>query len=422
MLGSRISATAFPVLVLHLNNSPFIAGLVTCAAIMPGMLAYVPAGILVDRWDPWRVMLATEFMRGAAVAAMVTSILIFNGSVSIYLLLSIMVAEEILGIFWMLADRRLMSKLMDPDKIVDGQSSVEVRSHVAVLAGRPLGPFLFSLKQYLPFLADAASFAVSVAVLILLGRRRAPMAPAQERQTWRESGEGFTWLKRDRRTGIAMALMSLATLIAQALIMVFLAEAHDNQLSTAAIGAVLAASGVGGAIGAAVARKLPGWIRGHSLRIQLWAWSLALALLAVTGVRSSWCITIVMLILGLTGSISNIEFGSYLIVKAGDKLARVTSIGQVMVIGACAIGPFLGGSAIQWLGARGADTLFLCLVVMAAAIASRLPRISFAETGDGTEGFASASAGSCPVAEQGGAQPQSGPSVQDTSAYSAELS
>ncbi len=105
-------------------------------------------------------------------------------------------------------------------------------------------------------------------------------------------------------------------------------------------------------------------------------------MLAVVGLRFSWCIAIVMLILGITGSISNIEFGAYLVVKAGDKLARVTSIGQVMVIGACGIGPFLGGSAIQGLGVRGAAILFLFLVLIGAAVAFQIPRMSVEDLAD----------------------------------------
>ena len=70
-------------------------------------------------------------------------------------------------------------------------------------------------------------------------------------------------------------------------------------------------------------------------------------------------------------------------IVVGDKLARVTSIGQVMVIGACAIGPFLGGSAIQGMGVRGAAIAFsfLCLVLMGVAVKFRVPGISARMTG-----------------------------------------
>jgi MFS family permease len=418
MLGSRISTIAFPVLVLHLNKSPFMAGLVTCAAVIPSMLVYLPAGALVDWWNPWRVMLVSEIIRGVAVASVVSLLLVSRGHVNIYLLIFFMVAEEILEIFWILADRRLMSQLLERRKIAAAQASVEARSHATVLVGRPLGPWLFAVNELFPFLADAISFAFSVGFLALVWGRRAPLKPAQKRHVWREIAEGFRWLKQNWSAGIMMGIMSFTTLIAQALIMMFLAEAHEGQLSTVAIGVVLGASGAGGAIGPAVARKLPGWIKRYWLQIQLCAWSVALALLAATGVRFSWCIAIVMLILGLTGSISNIEFGSYLVLKAGDKLARVTSIGQIMGIGACAIGPFLGGSAIQGLGVQGAVILFLCLVLMGAAVAFRVPRITGEDARDGVAGPVPAPGDSCTEASQVDGQSPSSLAAPDTSGHS----
>ncbi len=265
MLGSRISTVAFPMLVLDLNHSPFIAGSVTCAVVLPSMLVYLPAGALVDAWNPWRVMLVTEIIRGFVVAFVITLLLVTHGHVNIYVLMGFMVAEEILEIFWMLADRQLMSQVAQrKKKLASGQASIEVRSHTAVLAGRPIGPWLFAMSRLYPFIADAVSFLFSVIFLVLVAGRdlsEAPVRVHRKRRLWREIADGFGWLKENWGAGIAMGLMSFTTLIAQALIMMFLAEAHDKQLSTAAVGVVLAASGAGGAIGAAVARKSPGWIK-----------------------------------------------------------------------------------------------------------------------------------------------------------------
>ena len=385
MLGSRISTVAFPMLVLDLNNSPFIAGLVTCGVVLPSMLMYLPAGALVDAWNPWRVMLISEITRGFVVAAVVSLLVMSHGHANIYLLLFFMITEEILEIFWMLADRRLMSHLMELERkrIDTGQASIEARSHTTVLAGRPIGPWLFAMNELYPFLADALSFVFSVVFLFLVGGRRVPKVPPRKRDLWGEIADGFGWLRENAGAGIVMGLMSFTTLVAQALIIMFLAQAHDRRLSTAAIGVVLAASGAGGAIGVAVGRKSPRWLKQYWLQIQLCVWSVALALLAIAGTHFFWCIAVVMLILGITGSISNIEFGAYLVRKAGDKLARVTSIGQVMVIGACGIGPFIGGTAIQWMSVRGSACFFLCLVLLGAALAFRMPRISAETAVDG---------------------------------------
>jgi hypothetical protein len=253
-----------------------------------------------------------------------------------------------------------------------------------VLAGRPIGPFLFTLTPFLPFLADAASFVVSIWTLLLLREPKArlkhlrikhPLKPG--RRLLDEIGEGFRWLSRNWHASLTMLLMSFTTLIAQALIMMILAEAHDKRLSTIAIGGVLAASGAGGTIGSVVAGRLPGWLTKFWLQIQLCAWSLALGLLALSGVRLAWCIAAVMLFLGLTGSIGNIEFGAYLVRNVDDgMLGRIVSIGQVMTIGAFGLGPCLGGGAIQKFGIQVAVELFFILVLLIAIVSLSMPWIS----------------------------------------------
>jgi MFS family permease len=118
-----------------------------------------------------------------------------------------------------------------------------------------------------------------------------------------------------------------------------------------------------------VAGRLPARMKKHWLHIQLCAWSGALALLAFAGVRLFVYIAIAMLVLGLTGAVGNIEFGSYLVRNAkDDMLGRVTSIGQVTAIAAVGLGPLLGGAAISAFGLRAAISL-LCYLVAAGALA-----------------------------------------------------
>src|SRR6185437_4502680 len=135
MLGSRISTVAFPMLVLNLYNSPFFTGLVAFAAIAPSMIAYMPAGVLVDRWNPRRVMLFSELLRGLTVCSVVIALIAFAGRVNIWFLILAMVAEEILEIFSVLAERRYLSGLMEREKIASRQAYIEVRAHAVVLAG-----------------------------------------------------------------------------------------------------------------------------------------------------------------------------------------------------------------------------------------------------------------------------------------------
>jgi len=377
MLGTRISTVAFPMLVMHLDNSPLITGLVAFAAIAPSMLIYVPAGVLVDRWNPRRVMLCSELMRGLTVATVVIALVVFRFHVNIYFLVLAMVAEEILEIFSTLADRRYLNRVIERDKILSRQASVEARTHATVLAGRPVGPFLFSLAPVLPFLADAVSFVASVTSLLLLRRVDEPQGETRRlvpRQVIGDIGQGFRWLKRDRRAWVTVSLMAVTTMVAQALILMFLVEAHSKQLSTIAIGVVLAASGVGGAVGSFCSRIVPSEMRSVWLPIQMVAWSVALAFLALAGGQSTYFSAVAMFILGLTGAIGNVEFGTYLVRNvADDMIAKISGIGQMLAIGACALGPILGGCAIQEFQVQGAMWILLGIVMSLAFFSLLMP-------------------------------------------------
>jgi len=258
---------------------------------------------------------------------------------------------------------------MERDKIVARQASVEVRTHAVVLAGRPVGPFLFALNPVLPFLADTVSFIASILSLLALRRNDEPPKDQRgQRITTKELagdiGQGFAWLKNDRYARLTVLLMAGTSLVAQALILMFLAEAHSRQLSTAAIGMVLAASGAGGAAGAVASKFLPARLREYWLPIQLTTWSIALGCLAATDrLPASWSM-ITMFILGFTGAIGNISFGTYLVANIkDDMIARVSAIGQLLAISACALGPVLGGAAIQDYGVHGAVQILLGIIL-----------------------------------------------------------
>lgn len=379
MLGTRISTVAFPMLVLHIDNSPFITGLVALAVIAPSILFYIPAGVIIDHLNPRRVMLWSECLRGVAILSVVVALVKFNMNVNIAFLIPAMVAEEILEIFSTLADRRYLNRIMERDKIDSRQASIEARTHAAVLAGRPIGPFLFSIGPYLPFLADALSFAASAGSLLLVKqvdepRAGTPLRSLRLREIFGDIGQGFGWLKDRRRAWLTVVLMAMTSMIAQALILVFLVEAHSRQFSTVEIGAVLAASGAGGAIGSFCSRIIPAAVRGFWLPIQMAAWTAAIAGLVLVGGNSVYLSAAAMFVMSLTGAIGNVEFGTYLVRNiADDMIAKVTGISQSVAIAACALGPVLGGSAVQNFSVQGATGILLAAVTAMFIVSLLMP-------------------------------------------------
>src|SRR5580700_9106709 len=97
MLGSHVTTIAYPLLVLRLTGSPFTAGCAVFAATAPSIFAYIPAGALVDRWNPRQVMLLSELGRGVAICT-VAAALTF-GKPIVALLMALAVIEGVLEVF-----------------------------------------------------------------------------------------------------------------------------------------------------------------------------------------------------------------------------------------------------------------------------------------------------------------------------------
>jgi MFS family permease len=376
MFGSRISVVAFPMLVMKLDNSPVVAGLVSCAAILPSLLVHIPAGVLVDRWKPLRVLMVSEIGRGFASAAIVLAVLLTDGRPSIWLLIPAMIAAEILEVFATLAEGRCASSIVDRDDVPRAQAYLQARVHMAVLGGRPAGIFLFLLAPVLPFLADTLSFTCSVLSLIAVRRAYDSLRGPPERlpmtRLLDELRDGFRELECDRHAAQTMALTAGTTLIAQALLMVFLAEAHAHQFPETAMGLVLAASGAGGVVGSAVAGRVPRLVHRCWPKIQMCACSAALAMLLAFGWRSSLAAIAVLGTFGFTGAIGNVTFTSYLVQTFPSRmLARVSSIGQVLAIGAMGLGPVLGGTAADRYDAVRAIRLLFGMAIFMLLVSIR---------------------------------------------------
>lgn len=389
MLGSRVSTIAFPMLVLYLTRSPIYAGIAVFAATAPSVLFYMPAGALVDHLDPRRTMLVSELLRGLLIGGIVVT---FALDKYVPLIVSLAVFEEIAEVFATLAERRYIRILVDSDTESDLAKSaptrIEARSHVIVLIGRPLGGLLFELGHAVPFLADIASFAFSCLSLLKIGEKP-PACPRRESrlQLGTEIIGGVKYLIKSKYVRDSVILNSWMTLISQALILIFIAEARSQHLSTLNIGIVLASSGLGGLVGTRLGKFLDRLIgsnfrilHGRSrIKIQLFIWSVGLLFLAVS--MASWpvlCMAIVMTIFGFAGALGNIELETHInrhVPK--DMTARLASIDRLTSLLMCAAGPAIGGLLAGYSGTRTAVwwLFVMALVPTVVVVVRALPRL-----------------------------------------------
>jgi MFS family permease len=250
-LGSNISWTAFPLLVLALTDSPAAAGVVGFAAGLPRALIQLPAGAMVDRLDRRRVMIVADLVRAAALIGLVVGV--WRDWASVPLLATVACVEGVCNVFFNLAHTGAIRNVVPNEQMVTALSQSEARVRAAELAGLPLGGWLFGLGQLLPFLVDAASYLVSLVSLALIRRPFNQERTGERRALRDEIAEGITWLWHQRFLRATLLLVAGSNVALRGLILAVIVISRDAGATSQQIGLLLGGFGVGGLLGAAAA-------------------------------------------------------------------------------------------------------------------------------------------------------------------------
>lgn len=274
-LGDWIGLIAVVALAARVSGGNEAAvGLVMAARMVPGFFLAPVGGVLVDRWDRRRTMVACDLGRAAIVAT-----LPFVDSLAGLFLASFLL--EILTLLWSPAKDASVPNLVPVDKLAAANSlsmaaaygTFPVGSAVfASLAGLAswLGDFdaLHALKvnqESLALWVDAVTFlgsALLITSLNLPSRARYDGQRIDWGQTWRELVEGLRFIRsnetvRSVMLGIGVGLMGCGSVVP-------LAPIYVSQVlgsGSAGFGLLMTGLGTGAAIGvlalSVAARRLP---------------------------------------------------------------------------------------------------------------------------------------------------------------------
>jgi MFS family permease len=376
VMGTWMQTMAQGWLVYRLTSSPLMLGLLTAARFGPALFAAPIAGVLTDRYDRRRVVLATQ--AASLVHATLLAVLTLSGVVQFWHVIVVAFLQGLVDTLDMPARQTLQVELVG---IEDLQSAVSLNSS-AFNVGRMTGPALAGVivavaGEGLCFALNAASY---LAVLIALFRIRPTGAPAASGRSVREElleGVRYAWRQREVRTIlIGIAVTSGIGLSYSTLLPVF---ARDVLAAgPRGYGLLLGGAGVGAVIGAmAVAvRRGP---RGATLIVGLGQGFLGLGLIALGLTRSLWVATAWMTALGLAVSVQLSTTNGFLQVTAPAALrGRVVSLYTWLFAGLSPVGGLGAGWVAEYLGAPwtavGAGVLCLLAALLMLLAAPRWSR------------------------------------------------
>jgi MFS family permease len=373
--GTQVSQLAVPLLVLALSGSPAQAGLVAAVRSAPMLIFVLPAGAWLDRWDRKRTMILCDLVRSLALAS-VPFCLLAPPTLILPLLAMVSLIEGALGTLFSVAQNACLPRVVGRDQISQALSANSLANQVGGMVGPWLGGVLYAASQVLPFVADAASYAVSVLSLVLV---RAPFQAARtERVTTNlryDIVEGWRWLLGQPLLRSLVGLVGGLTLCSFGDPLILVVRAQELGADARTIGLLFASGPVGGVLGALVAPLL---IRRFALGplaiVSAWVWVLtwipyalapSLAWLAVVNL-ASW------INVPLFGAVPS----SYRSAAVPDRMqGRVSSVYRLVTVGSQPFSLALTGLLLSSFGAVTTILLITLPQLLLVALVSFSPTV-----------------------------------------------
>ncbi len=152
---------AIPAHVLLVTGSLRDTGLTLAAQYLPVLILGPVAGVLTDRWDRRRLMIATSLFRAGAVAVM----LLGTAPGRYWVLYGALIAESSAGVLYLPAWQARTPAIVGTGTLLSSANSLNALADGAVrLIGGPLGGILLAtLGVRWLILADAVSYLASAA-------------------------------------------------------------------------------------------------------------------------------------------------------------------------------------------------------------------------------------------------------------------
>jgi MFS family permease len=197
LLGDGIFLVALALQVYELSNVPSALATIGVALTIPHVLFLLAGGVVSDRFDRRKVMIAADAVRGCALAAM--GILSLTGGLELGHIIAIGAVYGAGSAFFGPAFDAIVPDVV-PGELLEQANSLDqfVRPAGLRMAGPAIGGFIAAWSLGGAFLIDSATFGISILAVALMRPR--PLASegadaAQRPSAVGEIREGFRYVR-----------------------------------------------------------------------------------------------------------------------------------------------------------------------------------------------------------------------------------
>ena len=267
--GTAITTVAFPLLVLELAPSAQMVGTASALITLGNVLLTPVGGILSDRGDPRRLMMAVDWARFVFIGSLPLAFALGRISLPHLYVVAFLVGSG--RAVFDVAHSALLPRLVARKQLAEANSGLWTSFSVAQTLGRSFCGFLVAaLGAAYAMGLDAVSFLVSAASLLGVrpkppdgDRPNAQPQPTPCRSVVGDLREGlaFLWQQHIIRNTTLLLFLFHALCLYPALALLAYRAKVELGLSKETIGLVFAAGGVGSILGSLAAGLFRRWLR-----------------------------------------------------------------------------------------------------------------------------------------------------------------
>jgi MFS family permease len=352
LIGTWMTRIATSWLVYRLTGSALLLGAVGFAGQIPSFLLAPFAGVLVDRWNRHRLLIATQVL--ALLQSLGLAILTLTGVVQIWHVILLSIFQGLINAFDMPARQAFVVEMVE--KREDLPNAIALNSSM-VNAARLLGPsiggvIIAAVGEGWCFMLDAISYLAVIASLLAMKITPRLTKQFKEARMLQQLREGWKYASRFapiRKVLLLLALVSLVGMPYTVLMPVFANEILHGGPNT--LGLLMAASGVG-ALGGALLLAARKSVLGLGKYIPLMAGAFGAGLIAFSFSRALWLSMLLMIVTGLGFMVQMAASNTVLqTIVEEDKRGRVMSFYTMAFMGTAPFGSLLAGSVAARIGA-----------------------------------------------------------------------
>lgn len=373
--GTWMQTVAQGWLILLLTGSPFVLGLAAAARSIPVLILVVPAGVVADRFDRRKVILATSVV--AMLASTLLGVLTILDRIDVPLVLGIAAVLGVTNAFEMPARQSYVSELIGKRHLANAIALNSLLFNSARVVGPAIAGILVAVVgPGWAFTLNGLSYLPVIVGLLLIGRVHVPRLGVAARTAIPEI---VGYLRSEPRVATLLGLLGAQTIFASGHLILGPSLAKDLGQGAEGLGVLLSATGVGAIVGglgmAATSERRSRW------RVLL-ASGLVLAVgLVGVGLTRSYPFTLLCFAVTGWGMVTmNASSNTIIQTIVPDRLrGRIMSLYTLVLLGLMPAGGLLMGALASQLTSAHAlaigGAIYGLLVLLAFTFARPLRRV-----------------------------------------------